>query len=149
MAKVVCTVTYHRRAKNAKDKVTKTYEIQFDKRDKFEIKTATKNLVLKVERGDPAAKELIKRWKKTQRITNQPTSPDKPSELPDELILDPVDAKILGVKPKETKFAASFAVPTAAVAKFRCGYYETDPKTRKRAFEQYRGGAGQSFPPIP
>src|SRR3954470_21080774 len=106
MAKVVCTVTYHRRATNAKDKVTRTYEIQFEKQDTFEIQTATKNLVLKVEHADAAAKKLIKRWKHTR--INTPAG-----ELSDEFFLDPVKAKRF--KQKTTKFPASFAVPTAAV----------------------------------
>jgi len=141
MAKVVCTVTYHRRAKNVKDRVTRTYEIQFEKEDTFEIQTATRNLVLKVEHADAAAKKLIRRWK-TQRRTNTP-----PGELSDEYNLDLAKAK--GVRPKTTTFSASFAVPTAAVGKFQCGYYETNPKTHKKEFEQYPGGVGLPFPPIP
>ena len=66
MAKVVCTVRYSKSAK----KVTRTYHIEFEKSDKFEINTTTEDLALRVEDEDPAAKRLVKRWK-TQRSAKQ------------------------------------------------------------------------------
>ena len=145
MAKVLCTVTYNKRAK----KVTKTYQIQFEKEDKFEIRTASEDLALKVEDGSAAAKKLIKRWK-TQRSAKTLAARSTAGELSDEYIVDPVTQKKPGIQPVEvTEFSASFAVPTAALAKFICGYHEAGPEPGKKEFTPYPGGLGQSFPDIP
>ena len=143
MAKVVCTVKYNKKAK----KVTRTYHIEFEKSDTFEINTPNKELALKVEDDDPAAQKLVKRWK-TQRNATSLAPVHEPSDVyvPDH----PVKPRASLPAVHMTKFTASFAVPTAGLAKFECGYYEADPEPgEKEGFTRYPRGAGQSFPPIP
>ncbi len=145
MAKIVCTVTYNKRAK----KVTKTYQIEFEKQDTFEMTTPTEDLALEVEHKDPAAKRLIKRWK-TQRSTKTGVARSTAQEPSDVFVLDPVKQKTPPKNPVAMKtFSASFTVPAAQVAKFICGYYEADPKLGEKEFTPYPGGLGQSFPRIP
>ena len=47
-----------------------------------------------------------------------------------------------------TKFTASFAVLTAGVAKFKCGYYEAHPKLvrSRREFKGYKKGVDTRRP---
>jgi hypothetical protein len=145
MAKIVCTVTYSKRAK----KVTKTYEIEFEKQDTFEMKTPNEDLALEVERKDPAAKKLIKRWK-TQRSAKAAAARSTAQEPSDVYIVDPLKQKTPTKNPVAmTKLSASFSVPTARLGKFICGYYEVDSKSGEKEFRPYVGGVGQSFPDIP
>ena len=88
MAKIICTVTYSKRAK----KVTKTYQIEFEKQDKFEMNTPNEDLALEVEHKDPTAKKLIKRWK-TQRSTKAAAARSTAQEPSDVYIVDPVKQK--------------------------------------------------------
>jgi hypothetical protein len=141
MAKVVCTVTYHKRAK----KVTRTYHIEFEKSDRLEINAATKDLALKVEEGNPAAKKLVKRWK-TQR---SPKAIQLQEGVPSDVYIVEPEKEVAAPSKPMTKFTASFVMPTAELAKFICGYYEADPEPGEEEFTPYDGGLGQSFPRIP
>jgi hypothetical protein len=145
MAKIVCTVTYNKRAK----KVIQTYQIEFEKQDKFEMRTPNEDLALMVERKDPAAKKLVKRWKTTRNAkTVAARSTDR--EPSDVYIVDPAKQNTPTGNPVPIKtFPACFTVPAAHVAKFICGYYEANPKAGEKEFTPYPGGVGLSFPPIP
>jgi hypothetical protein len=143
MAKVVCTVKYNKKAK----KVTRTYHIEFGKSDTFEVNTPNKELALMVEDENPAAKKLVKRWKR-QRSSTSLVPADEPSDV--YITGHPVKPRADRPAVHMTKFPASFTVPTAGLAKFICGYYEAHPKPgEKEGFVRYPRGAGQTFPEIP
>src|SRR5262249_49305770 len=150
MAKIVCIVKYDDKTGD----VSKTYHIQFDKNDKFEIRAATEDLAFKVENDNAEAQKLIHRWKK-QRSQKEAAKRKKAGEQSDEYILDftkdsPDTAKNVA------NFPISFAVPTTKVAKFQCGYHESNGANEGNnnhkgvaaspVFTPYPKGVGQSVP---
>src|SRR5436190_8382187 len=130
MAKLVCTVRYSKSAK----KLIRTYHIEFEKSDKLEINTTTEDLALRVEKGNPAAKRLIKRWK-----TERPKNSVPAGEPSDVYIAGPPKPPLVGVTLVSTKrFTASVSMKAEDVAKFQCGYYEAESEHgKKKGFTRY------------